>query len=174
MKFLLFFAAAVFVSLSSAQAGDRTEKGSCPEAGINYPPGMFKQYDSRSQTSSAEIQRIFKDGKDTLTAEPAKMLFGLAHLEIMLNELCRENGNSRLAHSRKNISTIVFDLRQSLGLSHDMSRSKVVNLYWSTGKLLQLADIEVREVDAGRAATVKKIREAKAALKTALKKARDE
>jgi hypothetical protein len=50
-----------------------------------------------------------------------------------------------------------------------MSRQKMVNIYWSTGRLLSLANVGKLEVDENRKEKIIIIKEAKAALKAALK-----
>ena len=90
---------------------------------------MFGQFSNKRQKSSHEISRIFQFGKDTLSQRPSDMLYGLAYLEIMVNELCMDRNNPEAIKSRKKIQGIVYDLRQSLGLSMSMSRQKMVNIY---------------------------------------------
>ena len=50
-----------------------------------------------------------------------------------------------------------------------MSRQKMVNIYWSTGRLLSLATIQKLAVDENQKEKIIVIKEAKAALKAALK-----
>ena len=52
-----------------------------------------------------------------------------------------------------------------------MSRQKMMNIYWSTGRLLSLANAENLNLDEERKQNIATLREAKAALKTALKDA---
>ena len=130
---------------------------------------MFGQFSNKRQKSSHEISRIFQFGKDTLSQRPSDMLYGLAYLEIMVNELCMDRNNPETTKSRKKIQGIVDDLRQSLGLSMSMSRQKMVNIYWSTGRLLSLANVQKLEVDENQKEKITVIKEAKAALKAALK-----
>lgn len=101
------------------------------------------------------------------------MLQGLAYLEVLVNEMCFIRHDAAVEMSRKKIEKIVLELRESLGLPVTFSRQKMINIYWSTGKLLELADVEKNEISAQQKQNITVLREAKAALKTALKKKRD-
>ena len=70
--------------------------------------------------------------------------------------------------NRIKIQKIVLNLRESLGIPMDMDRSKVINIYWSTGKLLALAKIEKISVNAERQKNIELIRKAKSQLKTSI------
>ena len=155
--------------ISCPSWGASSAEGWCYEKGIIYPNGMFGKWGDKRQKSSHEISRIFQFGKDTLSQRPSDMLYGLAYLEIMVNELCMDRNNPEAIKSRKKIQGIVDDLRQSLGLSMSMSRQKMVNIYWSTGRLLSLANVQKLEVDEKQKEKIVVIKEAKAALKAALK-----
>jgi len=146
----------------------------CFEKDMIYPRGMFGQWSDKSQTASNKINQIFKFGKDTLSENPARMLYGLAYLEVMVNQLCFERHNASAAQSRKKIQAIVDDLRQSLGMPSDMSRQKMINIYWSTGRLLELAQVEKLNLDESRKENIALIREAKAALKATLREAKND
>lgn len=155
--------------ISSPSWGASSAERWCYEKGIIYPNGMFGQWSNKRQKSSHEISRIFQFGKDTLSQRPSDMLYGLAYLEIMVNELCMDRHNPAAIKSQRKIQNIVGDLRQSLGLSKTMSRQKMVNIYWSTGRLLSLANVQKLEVDENQKEKIIVIKEAKAALKAALK-----
>ena len=155
--------------ISCPSWGASSAEGWCYEKGIIYPNGMFGKWGDKRQKSSHEISRIFQFGKDTLSQRPSDMLYGLAYLEVMVNELCMDRNNPEATKSRKKIQGIVDDLRQSLGLSLNMSRQKMVNIYWSTGRLLSLANVQKLEVDENQKEKIIVIKEAKAALKAALK-----
>ena len=155
--------------ISSPGWGASSKESWCYEKGIIYPNGMFGKWSDKRQKSSQEISRIFKFGKDTLSQRPGDMLYGLAYLEIMVNELCKDRHNPAAIKSRRKIQNIVDDLRQSLGLSMSLSRQKMVNIYWSTGRLLSLANVQKLEVDENQKEKIIIIKEAKAALKAALK-----
>ena len=129
---------------------------------------MFGRFSNKRQKSSYEISRIFQFGKDTLSQRPHDMLYGLAYLEIMVNELCMDRHNPAAIKSQKKLQHIVDDLRQSLGLSRNMSRQKMINIYWSTGRLLSLANVQKLKVDEKKKEKIIIIKEAKAALKAAL------
>jgi Mg2+/Co2+ transporter CorB len=169
MKYRLVISSVLLSLLSSTSWGASSAESWCYEKGIIYPNGMFGQFSNKRQKSSHEISRIFQFGKDTLSQRPGDMLYGLAYLEIMVNELCMDRNNPEAIKSRKKIQGIVDDLRQSLGLSMSMSRQKMVNIYWSTGRLLSLANIQKLEVDEKQKEKIIVIKEAKAALKAALK-----
>ena len=155
--------------ISSPSWGASSTESWCYERGIIYPNGMFGKWSDKQQKSSQEISRIFKFGKDTLSQRPGDMLYGLAYLEIMVNELCKDRHNPAAIKSRRKIQNIVDNLRQSLGLSMSLSRQKMVNIYWSTGRLLSLANVQKLEVDENQKEKIIIIKEAKAALKAALK-----
>ena len=55
-----------------------------------------------------------------------------------------------------------------------MKRTKIINIYWSTGKLLELADVKKLNIKDYQKTLIKKLREAKSNLKTELKEALDE
>jgi hypothetical protein len=168
-KFFVFFLALLFFPLVQVPAhADEW----CYEQDIIYPNGMFGQFSDRQKNSSKEVSKIFKFGKDKLPQRPHKMLYGLAYLEVLTNELCWERHNSTALEAREDIKEIVLDLRESLGLSKDMSHQKMINIYWSTGRLLSLANVEKLSLSAEKKENITILREAKAALKLALKDAK--
>lgn len=146
----------------------------CYERNLKYPQGMFGQFNDKMKTASKEVNRIFKFGKDKLSERPGQMLYGLAYLEVLVNELCFKRHDVSAAQSRKKIEAVVLDLRKSLGLPTEFTRQKMINIYWSTGNLLQLADVEKLELSEQDKKNIAVLREAKAALRSALRKAQDE
>ena len=102
------------------------------------------------------------------------MLYGLAYLEILVNELCVDTTNYSSINARNKIEKIIIDLRVSLGLPKEMKRTKIINIYWSTGKLLELANVKKLNIKDYQKTLIKKLREAKSNLKTELKEALDE
>ena len=144
----------------------------CYEKDIVYPSGMFAAFSDKMKQSSKQVNKFFKFGKDTLPQKPHRMLFGLAYLEALVNELCFNRHNLDAQNSREKIEDIVLGLRESLGISTSFSRQKAINIYWSTGKLLMLANVEKLEIDEDRKANIESIRVAKASLMSALRKAK--
>ena len=65
-------------------------------------------------------------------------------------------------------------MRVSLGLPKEIKRTKIINIYWSTGKLLELANVKKLNIKDYQKQLIKKLREAKSNLKTELKEALDE
>lgn len=169
MRSRLTIIALLLSFISSPSWGASSAEGWCYEKGIIYPNGMFGKWGDKRKKSSYEISRIFQFGKDTLSQRPSDMLYGLAYLEVMVNELCMDRHDPAAIKSQRKIQNIVSDLRQSLGLSKSMSRQKMVNIYWSTGRLLSLANVQKLEVDEIQKEKIIVIKEAKAALKAALK-----
>ena len=167
MKYILIFWALISFSFS-AYASEW-----CYERDLQYPKGMFGQFNDKKKIASKKINETFKFGKEKLPERPAKMLQGLAYLEVLVNEMCFIRHDAAVEMSRKKIEKIVLELRESLGLPVTFSRQKMINIYWSTGKLLELADVEKNEISAQQKQNIAVLREAKAALKTALKKTRD-
>ena len=55
-----------------------------------------------------------------------------------------------------------------------MDRSKVINIYWSTGKLLALAKVEKKSVNSERQKNIELIRKAKSQLRTSIRSYIDE
>ena len=156
--------------ISSPSWGASSAEGSCYEKGIIYPNGMFGKWGDKRTKSSHEISRIFQFGKDTLSQRPSDMLYGLAYLEVMVNELCKDRHDPAAIKSQRKIQNIVSDLRQSLGLSKSMSRQKMVNIYWSTGKLLSLAKVKKIKIDIERKQNINSVRKIKSILKTSINK----
>ena len=142
----------------------------CYERDISYPKGMFGQFNDKKKTSLMKIDQFFKFGKETLPEQPHRMLYGLAYLEILVNELCFDRHNIASEQAKEKINEIALDLRESLGMPTEMKRGKIVNIYWSTGRLLELAEVTKFEVDESRMENIGKLREAKSTLKLALKR----
>lgn len=167
MRNLLF---AIFIAIVIPFTATATEW--CYERNLKYPNGMFGQWEDKMQGASKHVSRIFKFGKKKLPERPGLMLQGLAYLEILVNEMCKERADGTVIRSRKKIERITNDLRESLGLPKDFSRQKIINIYWSTGELLKLATVEKIDIGETQKENIRTIREAKATLKTALKMAR--
>ena len=170
MRQFLFIPIALILALTF-QSNANSEEW-CYEQDIIYPNGMFGQFSDRQKNSSKEVNKIFKFGKDKLPQRPHKMLYGLAYLEVLTNELCWERHNSSASRAREDIKEIIMDLRESLGLPKDLSHQKMINIYWSTGRLLSLANIEKLSLSEKRKENINILREAKAALKLAFKDAK--
>ena len=130
---------------------------------------MFGQFSGKQKTSIKKINRFFKHGKDTLPEKPYRMLYGLAYLEILVNELCTDVTNYSGIKAREKIEEVLIGLRDTLGLPTKMKRTKIVNIYWSTGKLLELAKEKKLNIDDSRLEIIKMLREVKAELKKELK-----
>jgi len=139
---------------------------------IDYPPSMFGKWSSRLRNSSSFVEKTFKRNADTLPQRPAEMMEGLAYLEVLLNEVCWDRHGNRQA--QKKLGKVVLDIRTSLGLPSDMPRTKIINIYWSTAKLLSLATVEKLEVDEARQEGIKKLKQLKATLKAELKEYQDD
>ena len=146
----------------------------CYERGISYPKEMYGQFSDKQSTSIKKIDRFFKHGKDTLPEKPYRMLYGLAYLEILVNELCSDVTNYSGIKARKKIEKILTELRETLGLPANIKRTKIINIYWSTGKLLELANVKKIEIDKSELEIIKKLREVKSELKRELKLGLDE
>lgn len=146
----------------------------CYERNIKYPSGMFGQYEGKMKGSSEQVTSIFKFGKEKLPERPGQMLHGLAYLEVLVNEMCKERTDWKVIRSREKIEKVTNELRDSLGLPNDFTRQKIINIYWSTGELLKLANVEKLTISEKEKNNMQILREAKAFLKTALKKARDD
>ena len=170
MKQFLFGSIALILVLTFQSNANAEEW--CYEQDIIYPNGMFGQFSDRQKNSSNEVNKIFKFGKDKLPQRPHKMLYGLAYLEVLTNELCWERHNSSASRAREDIKEIIMDLRESLGLPKDLSHQKMINIYWSTGRLLSLANVEKLSLSEERKESINILREAKAALKLAFKDAK--
>ena len=93
--------------ISSPSWGASSAERWCYEKGIIYPNGMFGQWSNKRQKSSHEISRIFQFGKDTLSQRPSDMLYGLAYLEIMVNELCMDRHNPAAIKSQRWMKRLV-------------------------------------------------------------------
>ena len=59
------------------------------------------------------------------------------------------------------------------GLPQKFTRQKMINIYWSTGELLELAEVKKNKLSKEQKHNITILRETKAALKAALKKAKD-
>ena len=169
MRILIISIFLVFVNPFTADA-----KEWCYEQNIKYPNGMFGQYEGKMKGASKQVTRIFKFGKEKLPERPGRMLHGLAYLEVLVNEMCKERTDWNIINSREKIEKVTNELRGSLGLPKEFTRQKIINIYWSTGELLKLANIEKLDVSENEKINMQILREAKAFLKTALKKARDD
>ena len=134
---------------------------------ISYPSNMFGQFQSKTNKSIREIQRIFVFGKNKIQEKPSDMLFGLSYLELIINQLCEQMHDSQAIMNRIKIEKIVMDLRNSLGIPEDMQRSKVINIYWSTGKLLNCKKRKTT-IDEKRQKNIQLLRKAKSQLRIQL------
>ena len=141
---------------------------------ISYPSNMFGQFQNKTNKSLREIQRIFVFGKNKIQEKPSDMLFGLSYLELIINQLCEQMHDSQAIMNRIKIEKIVMDLRRSLGIPEEMQRSKVINIYWSTGKLLDLAKVEKLPIDEERQKNIQLLRKAKSQLRMSIISYRDE
>ena len=56
----------------------------CYERDLEYPKGMFGQFNEKRKPPQ-KVNETFKFGKDKLPERPAKMLQGLAYLEVLIN-----------------------------------------------------------------------------------------
>ena len=65
---------------------------------------MFGQFSGKQNTSIKKINKFFKFGKDTLPEKPYRMLYGLAYLEILVNELCVDTTNYSSINARNKIA----------------------------------------------------------------------
>ena len=141
---------------------------------ISYPIDMFGALENKTNKSIREIQKVFVFGKNKLQEKPHSMLFGLAYLEVMINQLCEDMHNVQGILTKKKLETVVNDIRKSMGISEFMERSKVINIYWSTGKLLTLANIKIINIDEERKQNINSVREIKSMLRTLIKEKLDE
>ena len=105
----------------------------------------------------------------------SKVWWKLHFKQSFLNNLDTISGLSILiTHLEKNnklqndSEKIIIDLRVSLGLPKEMKRTKIINIYWSTGKLLELANVKKLNIKDYQKTLIKKLREAKSNLKTEL------
>ena len=146
----------------------------CYEKEISYPKEMFGQFSGKQKTSIKKINKFFKHGKDTLSEKPYRMLYGLAYLEILVNELCTDVTNYSGIKARKKIEEVLINLRDTLGLPKKMKRTKIINIYWSTGKLLELAKVKKLDIDDTQLELIKMLREVKSELKRELKIVKNE
>ena len=163
---IIFFPKIVF-SFNNYSSQDCYQK-------ISYPSKMFGQFQSKTNKSIREIQRIFVFGKKKIQEKPSDMLFGLSYLELIINQLCEQMHDSQAIMNRIKIEKIVMDLRKSLGIPEDMLRSKVINIYWSTGKLLNLAKVEKLNIDEERQKNIQLLRKAKSQLRMSIMSYKDE
>ena len=167
MKYFLIlcflFFAIIFTSFKAFSNNDCYEK-------ISYPSGMFGTFQNKMTTSTQEIQRIFVFGKEKLKEKPKDMLFGLAYLEVMVNQLCEDKHNFDAIKAKEKIVDITDNIRDSLGLSIEMKRSKIINIYWSTGKLLSLARVKKIKINKERENSINLIRDIKSLLKRSIKR----
>ena len=132
---------------------------------------MFGQFNEK-KTASKKVNETFKFGKDKLPEHCQKMLQGLAYLEVLINEMCFVRHDAAVDMSRKKIEgSLRFE--NSLGLPQKFTRQKMINIYWSTGELLELAEVTKNKLSKEQKHNITILRETKAALKAALKKAKD-
>jgi len=169
MNRLIAFTFCILLVVKSATAEEW-----CYEKNLNYPNGMFGQFSHKTKVTSQKINSIFKFGKNTLSEHPERMLYGLAYLEVLMNELCFDRHNTSAVQSREKIQKVIINLRTSLGLPSDMSRQKMINIYWSTGKLLEMASVKKLQIDKTRKENIKILKEAKSILKSELSGATNE
>ena len=163
----IFFYPKIVFSFNEISSQDCYQK-------ISYPSKMFGQFQSKTNKSIREIQRIFVFGKNKIQEKPSDMLFGLSYLELIINQLCEQMHDSQAIMNRIKIEKIVIDLRKSFGIPDDMQRSKVINIYWSTGKLLNLAKVEKLTIDEERQKNIKLLRKAKSQLRMSIMSYKDE
>ena len=166
LTLLMFFNPKVGFSFNQISSQDCYQK-------ISYPSKMFGQFQGKTNKSIREIQRIFVFGKNKIQEKPSDMLFGLSYLELIINQLCEQMHDSQAITNRIKIEKIVMDLRKSLGIPEDMERSKVINIYWSTGKLLNLAKVEKLTIDEERQKNIQLLRKAKSQLRMSIMSHRD-
>jgi len=162
------------ISINILLANSALSSSNCYEKEISYPKEMFGEFSGKQKTSIKKINKFFKHGKDLLPEKPYRMLYGLAYLEILVNELCTDVTNYSGIKARKKIEEVLIDLRNTLGLPTKMKRTKIVNIYWSTGKLLELAKVKKLDIDDSKLEYIKMLREVKAELKKELKTVIDE
>ena len=131
---------------------------------------MFGSLENKTNKSIREIQKVFVFGKNKLQEKPDGMLFGLAYLEVMINQLCEDMHNVQSINTKKKLEDIVNDIRISMGIPKIMSRSKIINIYWSTGELLSLAKVKKIKIDIERKQNINSVRKIKSILKTSINK----
>lgn len=95
LKFI-FFSTILLISSNQSFAAEW-----CYERDLNYPAGMFGQFNDKLKTSSNQINKYFKFGKDLLSEKPERMLFGLAYLEAPMNELSFDRHSVAAQQSRE-------------------------------------------------------------------------
>ena len=166
MKYFLILIVVIFSNFFNSYFA--FSKNDCYEK-LSYPPGMFGVFQNKMTTSTQEIQRIFVFGKKNIKEKPKDMLFGLAYLEVMVNQLCEDEHNFDAIKAKDKIVHITDGIRESLGLPIDIKRTKIINIYWSTGKLLSLASVKKIEIDESRKKSINLIREIKSLLKRSIK-----
>ena len=76
----LFFYPKIVFSFNEISSQDCYQK-------ISYPSKMFGQFQSKTNKSIREIQRIFVFGKNKIQEKPSDMLFGLSYLELIINPM---------------------------------------------------------------------------------------
>ena len=81
---------------------------------------------------------------------------------------------SKYEDNKDKMIKILTELRETLGLPSNIKRTKIINIYWSTGKLLELANVKKIEIDKSELEIIKKLREIKSELKRELKLGLDE
>ena len=73
-------------------------------------------FQNKMTTSTQEIQRIFVFGKEKLKEKPKDMLFGLAYLEVMVNQLCETNIILMQSKQKIKIVDITDNIRDRLAV----------------------------------------------------------
>ena len=94
-----------FIFFISIFLNPKDSYSNCYERGISYPKEMYGQFSDKQRTSIKKIDRFFKHGKDTLQEKRYRMLYVLAYLEILANELCSDVTNYSGIKARKKIET---------------------------------------------------------------------
>ena len=95
------------ILLVSLFLNPKNSYSNCYERDISYPKDMYGQFSDKQKTSIRKIDRFFKHGKDTLPEKPNRMLYGLAYLEILVNELCSDETNYSGIEARKKIEKVL-------------------------------------------------------------------
>ena len=85
----------------------------CYEKEISYPKEMFGQFSGKQKTSIKKINKFFKHGKYILPEKPYRMLYGLAYLEILVNELCTDVSSYSGIKARKKIEEVFDEIQRS-------------------------------------------------------------
>jgi hypothetical protein len=167
-RILLRLFSGVILVLVVMSTNAKAEEQWCYEKDISYPSEMFGQFSHKLKTASKKFNRTFTHNKEKLSQRPAEMLKGLAYLEVLVNELCFDRHNMQGQSARRKIEDVVVNLRTTLGLPSEMTRTKIINIYWSMGRVLELAEVEEITIDGSRKKTIRELRSLKSSLKSAL------